>query len=80
MSPFFRADRISGALLLYRSLEDLNVDGSVRLPEQDGEIETGGPAADDGHLHRPTASVSRSSSAESETVGKSTSSSHPASS
>ena len=61
-------------------LGDLDVDGRIRLLEQDRQVEPCGAAADDRDLHLATASARRSSWPTSDTVGKRTSSSHPASS
>ena len=60
-------------------LEHADVDAPVELAQQDREIEARRPAADDLDVHA-SASWSRSSSSISATVGKRTSSSHPASS
>ena len=60
-------------------LEDADVGAPVELAQQDREIEARRPAADDRDVHA-SASWSRSSSSISATVGKRTSSSHPASS
>ena len=61
------------------SLEDAHVHAAVELPQQDRKVQPGRPCADDLDLHE-SASWSRSSSSMSDTVGKRTSSSQPASS
>jgi hypothetical protein len=61
------------------ALEDRDVDRRIDLAQQDREVEPGGPAADHDDLHA-SASSSRSSWLRLDAVGKSTSSSQPASS
>ena len=61
------------------AFEDADVDAPVELAQQDREVQARRPAADDRDVHA-IASWSRSSSPSSGTVGKRTSSSHPASS
>jgi hypothetical protein len=51
------------------SLDDTDVRGRIRLPEQDREVEPGRSAADDLDLQREITSASRSRSSRSETVG-----------
>ena len=61
------------------SLEHADVDAAVQLLQEDREVEAGRAGADDLDVHA-SASASRSSSSISDTVGKRTSSSQPASS